>query len=412
MDNADIVIVGGGIVGLTLASALAETSLRTIVIEKSDPPPVRWNKTSFDLRVSAINHASQTIFQSLGIWDAIVKMRVSPFRLMQVWDASGNGKIHFDCTAIGQPYLGHIIENRVIQRALLQHLHTRKNVQLLYSAQPMALLQGKNQVAVELADQVLEANLLVGADGSQSWVREQAQLSVKTSPYHQSALVTTVKTEKPHQQTAWQRFLPTGPLAFLPLSDPHTCSIVWSSSSAYAEDLMQMRDTTFDAAITEAFSSALGKVEALDQRVIFPLHMLHAKHYVKPHIALIGDAAHTIHPLAGQGVNLGLLDATCLAEVIHSAYSQKRDIGSITTLRRYERWRKGDNLLMVAAMEAFKQLFGSQLRPVVKTRNWGLQLTDRLAFIKNIFAQRAMGLTGDLPALAKVIYPSSGVRIA
>jgi 2-octaprenylphenol hydroxylase len=217
--------------------------------------------------------------------------------------------------------------------------------------------------------------------------------------------VATVRTAEPHGETARQRFLPEGPLAFLPLGESHTCSIVWSTGHAHAEALLALDDSEFRAELESAFGSALGAVSEVGPREGFPLRMRHAEHYVVERVALAGDAAHTIHPLAGQGVNLGLLDAAALAEVLLAAAAAGRDPGGLATLRRYERWRRGDNLLMIAAMEGFKRLFAGSLPPLAWARNLGLEITDRLPPLKSLFMRRALGLGGDLPRLARGLPP-------
>lgn len=220
--------------------------------------------------------------------------------------------------------------------------------------------------------------------------------------YHQKAVVAHVRPEKSHQETAWQRFLPSGPLAFLPLHDGR-CSIVWSTTPEQADALLALEASAFAEALAEAFDQRLGSILEVGRRGAFPLRLQHAQTYVKPGLALIGDAAHVVHPLAGQGVNLGLLDAAALAEVILDALNAGQDFASFKTLRRYERWRKGDNLLMLAVMDGFKRLFGTALPPVRLLRNIGLNLTDAAGPLKHLIARRAMGLDGDLPRLAQMM---------
>lgn len=247
---------------------------------------------------------------------------------------------------------------------------------------------------------MLEADLLVGADGRDSWVRRQVGIEVKGWPYGQSAIVATVRPEHFHRETAWQRFLPSGPLAFLPLPDG-LCSIVWSTRPEEAERLMALDDTAFGEALTAAFGCTLGEVTLEGPRGLFPLRLQHALEYVRPGLALVGDAAHAIHPLAGQGVNLGLMDAAALAEVLLAARQRGRPMGSELTLSRYQRWRKGENLAMMAAMDGFKRLFSNRIPPLRLVRNLGLLAADRAEPLKRIIVRRAMGLSGDLPRLAR-----------
>ena len=396
----DLVIAGGGMVGSALACALGDTDLRIALLEGTPPAQIRPDAET-DIRVSAISRASQRIFAAVGAWDGMTAWRVSPFRDMRVWDATGSGQIHFDSADIGEPLLGWIIENRIIQFALLERVRQLPNIELLC---PVAL-----ETAQRLADdwrvrlndgRELTTRLLIGADGAQSTVRQLAGIATGGWEYGQKAVVANVATGEPHQQTAWQRFLPTGPLAFLPLHDGR-CSIVWSTTPDQADALLAMDEAAFRAALGEAFGWRLGAISAVGARGAFPLRLQHSHCYVKPGLALIGDAAHVVHPLAGQGVNLGLLDAATLAEVILDAIANGQDMASWKTLRRYERWRKGDNLLMLAVMDGFKRLFGTSLPPIALIRNIGLNLADAAGPLKNQIARQAMGLAGDLPRLAR-----------
>ena len=396
----DVIIVGGGMVGAAFACALGNTSL-TVALVEGKPPSLEWEPEQYDLRVSAISRASQRILESLRVWPLMEHMRVSPYTDMHVWDSSGSGVIHFDCADIGEPTLGHIVENRVIQAALYQRLAEFDNVHLICPAGPKVLSGDLHGYVLKLDQgQTISAKLMVGADGSRSWIRQAVGIGVQTHDYQQKAVVTTVKTSQHHQNTAWQVFLPTGPLAFLPLTDGFS-SIVWSASTERAEELSAMPEPEFKTALQQAFDNTLGDIVSVSERAAFSLRSLHANQYVKPSLALIGDASHTIHPLAGQGVNLGFADAACLAEVLVDAFQQNKDIGSMDVLRRYERWRKGDNLAMLTAMSTFKQLFGSTSPLLRLGRNTGINLTNRLTPAKNFLISYAMGLFGDLPKRAR-----------
>ncbi len=397
----DLLIAGGGMVGSTLACALGDTDLKIALLEGLPLDRIRPG-AELDSRVSAISRASQRIFAAVGAWDGIAASRVSPFRDMRVWDAAGFGSIHFDSAALGEPLLGWIIENRVIQFALLERARRLPAVELFCPAALDAAEALENGFwRVRLTDgREFTTRLLVGADGAQSKVRQWAGIATSGWGYDQNAVVANVRTAEPHQETAWQRFLPTGPLAFLPLADGR-CSIVWAAPPARAEVLLALDESAFAEALAEAFDQRLGAIIEVGPRAAFPLRLQHTHAYVQPGLALIGDAAHVIHPLAGQGVNLGLLDAATLAEVILEAVTAGQDVGSLKVLRRYERWRKGDNLLMMGLMDGFKRLFGNTLPPVRLARNLGLNLTDAAGPLKNLIARRAMGLAGDLPRLAR-----------
>ena len=399
-DHFDVVIVGAGMVGSTLACSLAKTTLRVGVLE-ARPPVTAWDADSIDLRVSAVTAASQQIFKGLGAWDEMVAQGVSPFREMHVWDAGGDGAIHFDSADIGEDRLGYIVENRVIQKALFDRMMMQENVEFICPARLTSMDIHSDTADLELeGGRRIKARLVVGADGGNSQVRQLAGIGTQGWSYDQKAIVATVKTTEPHRETAWQRFLPEGPLAFLPLRSGG-CSIVWTTSPARADELLGMDEQTFMDELTQAFDTKLGRIMECGPRAAFPLRLQHVNSYVKERLALIGDAAHTIHPLAGQGVNLGLLDAAALSEVLGVAREKGHDIGAFHVLRRYERWRKGDNLLVMAVMDGFKRLFGSSLEPLRTLRNFGLNLTNAAMPVKNQIMLHAMGLKGDLPRLAR-----------
>jgi len=311
---------------------------------------------------------------------------------MRVWDAGGSGDIHFDSAELGEPYLGHILESRVIEKALLDVVADLPGVNLFCPARVKAFEDQGGRQQVELQDgRLLGAKLLVGADGKDSLVRGYAGIHARASDYGQQALVAVISTQYPHAETAWQRFLPSGPLAFLPLTDGR-CSIVWSADSDEARRLMELDDAGFCAALGEAFDYRLGKVLDCGERLLFPLRRQYAERYVAPRLALVGDASHVVHPLAGQGVNLGLKDVRELSDTLLQARQKQRDIGSLSVLRRYERARKGDNMATMLVMDGFKHLFGSRVAPLRWARNLGLNLVDAAPPLKNQIMRAAMGL--------------------
>lgn len=396
----DIVIVGGGMVGAALACALVDSPLRVALVESRAPQPYRADSLP-DLRVSAITQASQRIFAALKVWPIIAARRISPFREMAVWDAAGAGRIHFDSADIGAPTLGWIIENQVIQSALWERLRAQTHIAVVCPAALQTVVFDAAQAHLTLDDgQRLSTRLAVAADGADSVLRTLAGITTRGWSYDQQGVVATVTSQHPHGDCARQRFLADGPLALLPLAE-NRCSIVWSTSSAHAEQLLALDAAAFCQELTVASGGVLGEMLATGPRAAFPLRLQHAHDYVRPRLALIGDAAHCIHPLAGQGVNLGLQDAAALAEVLLDAVQAGRDLGGLKTLRRYERWRKGDNLLMMGVMDGFKRLFGTEWSALRLTRNAGLIATDHLQAVKNLIMRRAMGLEGDLPCLAR-----------
>ncbi len=383
----DVIILGAGMVGATLANALAvNPALSIALLDRHIPIPLTEHDPP-DLRVSALTRASEDLLTQLGIGSHFIPSRLSAFTDMQVWETPRD-TLHFDCADIGEPRLGSIIENRHIQQACLAHCQQHANITCLIPAKPVSL----SERTLQLEDgSILTASLIVAADGAHSQLRDWAGIPVHGWAYHQTAVVCTVQTSRPHQATAWQRFMPEGPLAFLPLSDPHTCSIVWSNSKPQAQCLLELDDQTFCHTLGQAFSHRLGDIQHVSSRAGFPLKLQHADQYVKTGFALVGDAAHTIHPLAGQGVNIGLLDAITLADVVLDAFAKHRDIGHVHTLKKYQRRRKADNLAMQLSMDAFKRIFGCDLGPVKWARRMGLQTVEQHQFLKNFFMHQASG---------------------
>ncbi|MBD9426280.1 2-octaprenyl-3-methyl-6-methoxy-1,4-benzoquinol hydroxylase [Pseudomonas sp. PDM15] len=402
--QADLIIVGAGMVGSALALALEHSGLEILVVDGSPLSVKPFDaQGAFEPRVSALSAASQRILERLGVWDGIAARRASPYRDMQVWDGSGTGSVHFSAASVHAEVLGHIVENRVVQDALLERLHDSQ-IGLLGNARLEQLRRSGDGWLLTLADgRELRAPLLVAADGANSAVRRLAGCATREWNYLHHAIVTSVRCERPHRLTAWQRFTDDGPLAFLPLNrqgDEHWCSIVWSTVPAEAERLMALDDEAFRHELGKAFEWRLGPVTAVDPRVCIPLRQRHAKRYVESGLALIGDAAHSIHPLAGQGVNLGFLDAAVLAEVLQHALQRGEQPNDVRVLSRYERRRMPHNLAMMAAMEGFERLFQADPLPIRLLRNSGLNWIDELPDAKALFVRRALGLVGDLPELA------------
>ncbi|WP_172955368.1 FAD-dependent 2-octaprenylphenol hydroxylase [Aeromonas sp. CA23] len=405
MQNVDVVIVGGGMVGLGLAAALKESGLKIAIVEGQLPDPELGNAP--DNRVSALSLASQRILQQVGAWAGIAARRLQPYEKMQVWEQDSFGQIGFDAASLRQGALGHIVENRVIQLALLEAIlggnaGDADNIQLLSPARAASLQSGEAGSLLLLDDgRALSAKLVVAADGAHSWVRRQADIPLTSWDYGHHALVATVRCAEPHEAVARQIFTPDGPLAFLPLWQPDLCSIVWSVPASRAEALCACDDERFNRQLTTAFDGRLGLCKVEGARSAIPLTARYARDFARERLVLVGDAAHTIHPLAGQGVNLGLLDAAALAEQIVQTHRAGGDIGLLANLRSYERWRKSEAARMLAAMEGLKRLF-SGANPLKKlVRGVGLCAFDALAPLKQGVIRAAMGLDGELPALAK-----------
>ena len=392
----DIIIVGGGMAGSALGCMCAMQGFQVAVIEHREPAK-EWPEGEIDLRVSALSRASQKLLQQLGVWHRMQVLRVNPYQEMHVWDANGNGCIHFDAAELGEPNLGHIVENRVTQLALWQRLSEFDNVTPICPASAKALDLSSDQPILTLDDgRQLTAKLLIGADGRDSAIRRMAGITTHGWEYDQHAIVATVTPQKPHLDTAWQRFMSKGPLAFLPLDDGR-CSIVWTTSPTETQRLMALNDDGFCSELGEAFEHRLGEISAVGPRGAFPLRLQHADHYIKPRLALVADAAHAMHPLAGQGINLGFLDVAALAETLGEAKTAGRDFAAMRILRKYERCRKGANIGMLAAMDGFKKLFSNEQIPLALIRNAGLSLTDSAGPVKHLITRRALGLVGELP---------------
>ncbi|MDH0728283.1 2-octaprenyl-3-methyl-6-methoxy-1,4-benzoquinol hydroxylase [Stutzerimonas stutzeri] len=404
--QADLIIVGAGMVGSTLALALEGSGLNIVVLDASPLEVADFDPLGgFEPRVSALSAASQRILQRVGAWPGIAARRASPYTDMHVWDGSGTGQIHFSAETVHAEVLGHIVENRVVQDALLETMQRGGRVQLIGDARVEQLTQTAEGWRLTLGDgRELHTPLLIAADGANSAIRRLAGCETREWDYLHQAIVTSVRCSEAHQRTAWQRFTDDGPLAFLPLErdgDRHWCSIVWSVTEAEARRLMALDDLAFCAALERAFEQRLGEVLEVDPRLCIPLRQRHAKRYVQPGLALIGDAAHTIHPLAGQGVNLGLLDAAVLAEVLKAAIARGERAADVRVLSRFERRRMPHNLAMMAAMEGFERLFQADPLPLRWLRNTGLKAVEALPEAKALFVRQALGLSGDLPELAK-----------
>lgn len=395
MKSYDIAIIGGGMVGLAFAQALQQCDCRIAIIEAHPP---KFEQDKLGNRVSALNLASQQMLQQLGVWQQIKQWRATAYDKMFVCERDSFAQITLDTTGLGLPHLGHIVENHLIRQALWQQAEQNKNI-TFYTALPKHIGINDNNAIVSLdSGEMIVAKLLVGADGANSWLRQQANIPLNFRDYQHTALVCNVQTELPHQQQCRQIFnAENGILAFLPLHQSHLCSIVWSLPPMEAEKWRDCDETAFNHALTVAFDHQLGLCTVQSARHTFPLTARFARDFAQNRIALIGDAAHTIHPLAGLGVNLGFMDALALAEEVEKNWSAHKDIGEYRHLRHFECWRKTEAIKMLVAMQALKDLF-DKANPLKKLlRGVGLTLTDKLTPIKQQFILQATGLAGDLP---------------
>lgn len=401
--DADIAIVGGSIAGLSLVAMLQQhSSLSCVLIDgggncRSD--------ANIPVNVLALTLASRSILQSVSAWQNIATDDIGCFRHMYVWDEYGGGKVHFDSANVHQPAMGYIIAQSVLEQTLRELCSNNQQCHWLQSVAAESLEIASDHVVVGLDDgrQVI-ARLLVAADGHRSAVRNLAGIDFNIRDYCQYALTCVAHVERHHQQVARQRFMNDGPLAFLPMADPHQCGVVWSTTQQHAEHLKVLDENTFNQVLAAAFDHHAGAVINSGRRAVFALSAVQAAEYCRPRVVLVGDAAHRLHPLAGQGGNLSLLDTASLVDIIVQAEGTGRDIGSLSILRKYARWRRAENSPIIIAIEALKYLFENNVPGVACMRNVGMNVFDTAPLLKEIVMQYAMGLAGDLPTMARQQY--------
>lgn len=385
----DLAIAGGGMVGAAAALALARAGFATAIIEAREPP--RWQLADeVDLRVVGLAPSSLALLDEMGVWTSIREARSCPYEHMHVWDAGNGAAIHFDAASRGQSQLGCIVENNLVQSVLWQALEAA-GVQRLCPAEVTGFESREDRVLITLADgNELAARLLVAADGTASPLRAMAGITTRGRDYGQRGVVAHVRTERPHQRTAWQRFLPGGPLALLPLADGRS-SIVWSLPEQEAARLLSLDDAAFCDELGAASDFRLGRITGCSARAAFPLQLRLAARYDAERFVLLGDAAHAVHPLAGQGVNLGLRDVTELRDTLVTARDAGRDIAAPHVLRRYARRRRSADTLDALGFDALARVYAWQAPPLVAARGLGVRLMDRLSPLKQRIGRHAAG---------------------
>jgi len=396
--TADVIIVGGGMVGGTLGCLLADAGLRTIIIERA--PIAEGLDPAFDGRASSIAISTHNVLKGAGLWPMLGPV-ATPILDIRVSDGASPMFLHFDHADAGDEPFGYMIENRHIRHALSERFKDIDGLDVLAPASITDVERGPGGVSVALEDgRVLRSRLLVAADGRGSMVRKLAGIKLTRWDYDQAGIVCSVKHERPHENIAHERFLPSGPFAILPLADNRSC-IVWTQDKDLAPKIMALNDRDFAGELRRRFGDFLGDVSPEPKRWSYPLSLQFAKELTAERLVLAGDAAHGMHPIAGQGLNMGLRDVAALTEVLVDAARLGLDIGSATVLERYARWRGFDNTLMLAMTDMLNRLFSNDIGPVRLARDIGLAAVNRAGPLKKVFMKQAMGLTGDLPRVLR-----------
>lgn len=393
--RADVVIVGGGMVGGALGATLAGNGFDVVVLD-AGPEPMAPSGDEFSPRVVALSRASERVLRESGAWPRMPPERVAPYVGMRVWDAAGSpiddDALAFSAHEIGEANLGHIAENNLVAAAVYEAAQEQPTLTWHTDARVNQISISERAARIETdSGDVISARLVIAADGARSECRDLLGVAVRRGSYEQSAVVTHVTTQDSHQDTAWQRFLPSGPLALLPLADGRS-SIVWSTTPEHAEQLVECDQSAFCAQLGKASAGVLGQISDCSQRYTFGLQWLHVERYSGSRFALLGDAAHVVHPLAGLGVNLGLADVASLSKVLIEAKQNDRDIGDAPVLRPFARERKAQNALMLDALSGLHRLFGNQNFGLSLARRFGLRTVNKATPLRRFFARRAMGL--------------------
>ncbi len=396
--RVELIVVGGGLVGLTLAIACAEAGIEVAIIDREDPAAMLAEP--FDGRTSAIAHGSQQVLAAIGLWP-LVAAEAEPILEIRVADGGSPLFLHYDHHAVGDHPLGYIVENRVLRRALMTRA---AQLATLRHLAPLAVERVEREASgatAYLADgSRLRGELVAACDGRGSPLRRAAGIKTVEWSYPQTSIVCTVQHEMPHRGVAVEHFLPAGPFAILPMTGNRS-SIVWTERADLAPRLLALDAASFAVELGRRFGDFLGALEVVGPRFSYALSLLHAERYAAPRLALVGDAAHVIHPIAGQGLNLGIRDVAALAELVVDSRRLGLDIADAGALARYERWRRFDNLMLAAVTDALNRLFSNSVPPVKLARDVGLAVVDRLPPLKRFLMRHAMGVVGELPRLVR-----------
>ena len=411
----DLIIIGGGLVGASLACALADASLRIAIVEafpfKSDDSEYQ---PAFDARSVALSYTSKQVFEGIGLWPSINKLGVAAIKKIHISDRGHAGITRLNADDENVEALGYVVETRVIGKALFKRLNEQKNVTLIAPAKlkNFDLNADLASATIEITNndnlvesKTLTAKLLVAADGDNSFVRRLSGVRIKQRNYEQSAVIANIATDKPHNNQAFERFTDSGPLALLPMAassdEENRYSLVWTVNSSEHEEMMTWSDETFLENLKTRFGERAGNFTNVSKRHAYPLSLMRAKEHVQERLAIIGNAAHTLHPVAGQGFNLGVRDVAALSQVIIDASRDKNDIGSLDNLAIYAEWRKRDHIQTAMATDGLVRLFSNNILPIAALRNFGLLVIDLVPPLKKVFARHAMGFVGKLPRLGR-----------
>lgn len=395
----DIAIVGAGLAGATLACALKPSGFNVALLDRNPPPDSP--EGDYELRVSSLNRGSENILRQINAWQYIDEARAHQYQKVQVGQENSSSRLTFDCADAGEPYMGHMIENANTVQALLKQANANKNNSVIHGITIRDLIIDDDAATLTTDQGDIRTRLVIGADGPRSLIRKLSGFNEVQGFYGQQCIVGTIHFDGDHHQTAWQKFLSTGPLGILPLA-PGFCSLAWSCENEFALQRLSESEEEFKISLETALDGHLGRIIAAPERASYPLSHMHPQRYVAHRLALIGDAAHTIHPLAGLGANLGITDAAALAKVIIEKPAQKDlDPGNYDLLRRYERWRKPLNQVYLSTMSTLNMAFSEKLSAFSHLRATGLRIADKIKPAKHLLMLKAMGLDSDAPSLSQ-----------